>query len=135
MYEKKNIMVSNEFVEIYKHFNVISQVEKMNKLSRKELFLMLILAFDNFSEDNNIVIENTDPFNVEVKTILSMMQDQTEDTEDFKLLKELQEETGEQYVDTERIVDMDGNLLPKPLTDTEAIELRRDINISEITKI
>ena len=132
---EKNIVVSNEFVEIYKHFNVVSQIEKMKGLSRKELFLLLILAFDCYSEENNIVVGNTDPFFSEGETILAMMQDKMGDTPDFQILKELQDETGEKYVDSDRIIDMNGNKLPKPLTDTEAIELRRDINISEITRI
>ena len=37
----KNITVSNEFVDIYKNFNVVSQVDNMKKLSKRELYFKL----------------------------------------------------------------------------------------------
>jgi hypothetical protein len=48
MNKEKYITVSKEFLEIYKNFNVYSQVESLKKLSRKELLLMLILGVDSF---------------------------------------------------------------------------------------
>ena len=37
----KNIHVSNEFVDIYTNFNVVTQVEKMKQLTKRELYLLL----------------------------------------------------------------------------------------------
>lgn len=119
------------FVEIYKLFNVVSQVERLKNLSRKELLLMLTLAVDTFSEDNHIVIENITPFKDELKLIYDLQQDNAITDEDILYLAKV---TGEKYIDSEMIVDSNGDELPEPLSEEEAIELRRDINITEITE-
>ena len=36
--EVQKIKVSNEFVDIYTNFNVVTQVENMKKLSKREVF-------------------------------------------------------------------------------------------------
>lgn len=131
MNETKKVIVSPQFVEVYKLFNVVSQVEKLESLHRRELLLMLILAVDTFSEDNPIVIENITPFKSELELIYSLQQDSEVNDED--ILK-LSSDTGEKYIGTDNLVDVYGNSLPCPLTEQEAIELRRDINISEITE-
>ena len=41
---EKNIVVSDQFFEIYKNFNVTTQVEEMMCLDKHELYLLLVLS-------------------------------------------------------------------------------------------
>jgi len=127
---ESNFLVSELFLEIYKKFNVCSQIEKMNLLSRKELFLMLTLAVDSFNEENLAVIENCRPFKRELEIILALQDD--ESVEDPDIL-ELSKEIGEKYIDTHNLISSSGKL-PKPLSDEEALILRRDLSIDSVTK-
>ena len=128
--DKKYITVSDKFVKIYKFMNVI-KVEEIKELSRKELMLMLILAVDSFSEDNVALIENLRSFKDELSIILSLQEDNTCTDKD---ILELASETDEKYIDTSKIRDINGNELPDPLTEEEALNLRRDMSINDIIK-
>jgi hypothetical protein len=129
MDKEKYITVSDNFVEIYKMFNVNRQTEKMKKLSRKELMLMLVLAIDSFSEENPAVIENFRDFKTEMELIYGLQQDQ--ECQDVDLLS-LGNETDEKYIDTSKIIDFRGEELPAPLSEEQALQVRRDIGISNI---
>ena len=54
----KKIVVSDLFVDIYTNFNVCSQVEKMNTLTKKELYLLIILALDKHDDNDPVVLHN-----------------------------------------------------------------------------
>ena len=129
MDKNKYITVSDEFVEIYKMFNVIKQTEKLNQLSRKELMLMLVLSIDSFSEENPAVLENFKEFKSELEIIFDLQQDK--ECTDVDLLS-LGDETNEKYIDTSKIRDGKGEELPTALTDSEALQMRRDIGINNI---
>lgn len=125
----EKIQVSENFVDIFKHFNVNSQIDKMSQLSRKELLLMLTLAVDSYSEDNNIVIENFRPFKGELDLIYQLQNDET--VTDADILS-IAQETGEKYIDTTNIAQSDGSSLPTATTEEQARILRRDLGISQI---
>ena len=129
MDKEKYITVSDDFVAIYKMFNVNRQTEKMKKLSRKELMLMLVLAIDSFSEENPAVIENFRDFRSEMELIYGLQQDN--ECTDSDLLS-LGKETDEKYIDTSKILDSKGDELPPSLTEEEALQMRRDIGINNI---
>jgi hypothetical protein len=129
MEKNKYITVSDNFVETYKMFNVIRQTEKLDQLSRKELMLMLVLAIDSFSEENPAVLENFKEFKNELELVFNLQQDQECTDED---LLQLGKETDEKYIDTTKIRDMKGEELPTALTDSEALQIRRDIGINNI---
>jgi hypothetical protein len=129
MDKNKYITVSDNFVEIYKMFNVIKQTEKLNQLSRKELMLMLVLAIDSFSEENPAVLENFKEFKTELEIIFDLQQDKECTDED---LLQLGKETDEKYIDTSKIRDNSDQELPTALTDAEALQMRRDIGINNI---
>lgn len=131
MEKNKYITVSNKFVEIYKMFNVVKQTESLSQLSRKELMLMLVLSIDSFSEENPAVIENFKDFKSELELIFDLQQDKECTDED---LLSLGKETDEKYIDTSKIRDVHGDELPKPLTEEEALQMRRDISITNIMK-
>ncbi len=131
--ENKNnyVKVSDNFVDIYKMFNVTNQSEKMSKLSRKELMLLLLLAIDSFSEENHAVMENFKNFKTEMEIIYDLQQDKECTDQD---LLNLGKETDEKYIDTSKIIDSKGNELPSPLSEQEALQMRRDISINDIIK-
>jgi hypothetical protein len=129
MEKNKYITVSDNFVETYKMFNVIKQTEKLNQLSRKELMLILVLSIDSFSEENPAVLENLKDFKNELEIIYDLQQDKECTDED---LLQLGKDTDEKYIDTSKIRDIKGEELPTALTDSEALQMRRDIGINNI---
>jgi hypothetical protein len=129
MEKNKYITVSDNFVETYKMFNVIKQTEKLNQLSRKELMLMLVLSIDSFSEENPAVLENFKEFKNELELVFDLQQDKECTDED---LLQLGKDTDEKYIDTSKIRDKSDQELPSPLSDAEALQMRRDIGINNI---
>ena len=120
----KIIKVSPLFIEIYQNFNVIDQTEKMKSLSKKELYLLLTVCLDKFSDTDKTVKQNFHPFKKEVMDIFDVQDDK--DT-NISELSELIEETGDKYIETDHIQDNDGNILPDPLTLEEVRDKRIDI--------
>lgn len=127
MNKDSKIIVSDEFVKAYKLFNVIKL--DLSNLSRQELLLLLVVAVDVFSEENSVVIDNFRPFQSEINIILDLLSDKDIDDPDLLNLATL---TNEKYIDTSKIEDSLGNDLPKPLTNNEAIEMRRTIGIDKL---
>ena len=127
--EELKVNVSDEFIEIYRKFNVVEQVEIIKKLKESnpnEFYLLLFLVLDKHSDDDKINIANLTPFEDEVMEIYDM-QDDKEVTND--VLKELAKITNDTYVDTNCLVDKNGEKLPEPYTKEEV----RDLKISIIT--
>jgi hypothetical protein len=121
----KNITVSNEFVEIYKNFNVVSQIDNMKKLSKKELYLLLIVCLDKFSDEDPVVNFNFQSFKKEVSVDIFEIQDDKTPT-DIDLIA-LIDETGDKYIETDYIVDINGENLPDPLTKEEVRDAKINI--------
>ena len=122
---EKKVVVSEDFVNIYKKFNVISQVENMKSLSDRELYLLLTVCLDKHDDELSIVKYNFQPFKNEVMEIFDI-QDDKETTN--QVLIKLIDETGSQYIETSDIVGPDDNKLPEPYTKEEV----RDVKISII---
>jgi hypothetical protein len=120
----KPIKVSKLFIEIYQNFNVIDQTEKMKSLTKKELYLLLTVCLDKFSDTDKTVKQNFLPFKKEVMELFDIQDDKETQV---KELVELIEETGDKYIETEHIQDNDGNILPDPLTKEEVRDKRIDI--------
>jgi hypothetical protein len=124
---KNNITVSELFMNIYKKFNVVNQTSEMSKLSRFELYLLLTLAVDKFNEDDPVVCSNFSSFITELTEIFDVQDDkETIDTDLLQLINR----TGDKYIDTDIIVDKEGNKLPEPLQKDEVRELK--INLLDI---
>jgi hypothetical protein len=121
----KKLIVSDDFVDIYKHFNVSSQIERMKNLTTRELYLLLIVALDKHSDEDPTVVSNFLEFEDLCMKIYDIQDDKETDDEDFK---KLIEETGDKYIDVEVIVTSDGRKLPEPFTREEV----RDIKIDNI---
>ena len=124
---ENTIHVSNEFVDIFSNFNVVTQVEKMKGLSKRELYLLLTVCLDKFSDEDPVVKYNLIPFREEIMAIFDI-QDDKEPTD--QVLIDLVKETGDKYIETDYIVYNDDQKLPEPLTKEEV----RDAKINIINK-
>ena len=127
----KNINVSNEFVDIFKNFNVINKVEEMKALSKKELYLLLTLCLDKHDDGQPTVVYNFQPFREQVMELFEI-QDDKETLN--PVLQELIKESGDKYIETDNIVDVDGNKLPEPLTKEEVRDAKINIINSDISE-
>jgi hypothetical protein len=122
---EKKVVVSEDFVKIYKNFNVINQVENMKSLSERELYLLLTVCLDKHDDELSTVKYNFQPFKDQVMEIFDI-QDDKETTN--QILLELIDETGSKYIETSDIVGPDEEKLPEPYTKEEI----RDVKISII---
>lgn len=122
----KKIVVSDLFLDIYKNFNVLSQVDNMNKLTERELYLLLVACLDKHSDDDPVANHNYLPFEKQIMEILDVLEDKGTTN---KVLLDLIDETGENYIETDGIVDSNGESLPDPLTKDQV----RDAKISKIS--
>jgi hypothetical protein len=122
---EKKIVVSEDFVNIYRNFNVVDQVENMKKLSDRELYLLLTVCLDKHDDELPVVRYNFQPFKDQTMEIFDI-QDEKETTN--QVLLSLIDETGSQYIETTDIVNSKGDVLPDPYTKEEI----RDVKISLI---
>ena len=122
---EKKIEVSDNFVEIYKNFNVSSQSDKMDKLSKKELYLLLILCVDKHSDEDPVCINNYKNYSKEL-TLISSLQDGEEVNDD--IIKQLCDETDDKTINVDILVDSSGNKLPDPMKKNEV----RDAKIHNV---
>src|ERR1039457_1430917 len=120
----KNIVVSDTFVDIYKNFNVVNQVERMKALSKKELYLLLILCLDKHVDEDPVVKFNMAEFSEFAMKIFDVQDDK--ETTDVDLPK-LIEETDDKYIETDNIVDSNGGKLPDALTKEEVRDAKINI--------
>jgi hypothetical protein len=120
----KKVVVSDLFMDCYKHFNVYSQVERMNELSERELYLLLILCLDKHDDENTVVKHNFIPFEKQIMEIFDV-QDDKEVTN--KVLLDLVKETGDTYIETENIVDGSNNKVGDVFTKEEVRDIRIDL--------
>lgn len=123
--KSKKIKVSDEFVNIYRNFNVYNQIDKLKFMSKKDLYLMLTLCLDKHSDEDPVVVNNFLPFKEECMKIFDVQDDKGTDDLD---LKSLIDETNDEYIDTDILVDSTGGKLPDPYTQQEA----RDIKIQKL---
>ena len=121
---ENKIHVSNEFVDIFSNFNVVTQVEKMKQLTKKELYLLLTVCLDKFSDEDPVVKHNLLPFKEEIMNIFDV-QDDKEATD--SVLIELITESGDKYIETDYIVYNDDQKLPDPLTKDEVRDAKINI--------
>jgi hypothetical protein len=122
------MIVSNKFIKIYQNFNVVSQIKEMTELSEEELLLLLIVTFRTYSY-TDIVMETFKYFQTELEYIDSVMFDENLTDQEKLRMREI---ILDRYLDTDKILDVDGNPLPEPTTEKEAIDKRRLFNLKNI---
>ena len=124
--KEKNLKVSDFFVDIYIHLNVCSQVERMKQLSKKELYLLLIVAIDKHSGDDPVLLHNLEPFENYADKIFDLSDDK--EVHDTNLL-ELIKETDDKYISTKNVVDSKNQPLPEPLSKEEVRDAKINLTI------
>jgi hypothetical protein len=122
--ETPKLIVSDEFLEIYRNFNVYDQIEQINKLSDRDRYLLLILCVDKHDDENPIVLYNFKPFKEEIKEIYEV-QDNKETTN--QVLLDLIKETDHKHIESDYIRDKDGNQVPDPFDKNEVRDKKIDI--------
>ena len=120
----KNINVSKDFVDIYTNFNVITQVEKMKQLTKRELYLLLTVCLDKFSDEDPVVKHNLIHFKEEIMNIFDVQDDK--EATDLALI-DLITESGDKYIETDNIVYNNDQKLPDPLTKEEVRDAKINI--------
>ena len=121
---ENKLVVSEDFVNIYKNFNVVNKVEEMKSLSKKELYLLLTVCLDKHDDEQPTVVYNFQPFREQVMELFEI-QDDKETLN--PVLEELIKESGDKYIETDNIVDELGNKLPDPLTKEEVRDAKINI--------
>jgi len=121
---ENKIHVSNEFVDIFSNFNVVTQVEKMKQLTKRELYLLLTVCLDKFSDEDPVVKHNLLPFKEEIMNIFDV-QDDKEAID--SVLIDLITESGDKYIETDNIVYNNDQKLPDPLTKEEVRDAKINI--------
>ena len=119
--------VSDLFIDCYKLINVININDKISLLSKRELFLLLILVSDTHDTESNIVFDNVKNYELELKTVLELWDSNSTTDTDLIYLSEV---TGDTSIDVSVLVDKNDGILPKPLSATEALVLSREIKIN-----
>ena len=121
---ENKIHVSNEFVDIFSNFNVVTQVEKMKQLTKRELYLLLTVCLDKFSDEDPVVKHNLLPFKEEIMNIFDVQDDK--EATDLALI-DLITESGDKYIETDNIVYNNDQKLPDPLTKEEVRDAKINI--------
>lgn len=122
--EETKFVVSDKLIEIYKNFIVSDQIEEINKLSEKERYLLLIICVDKHDDSNVIARYNYKPFKKEIQEIYEV-QDNRETT--VSALLELIKETNHNHIESDCIVDSNGNKLPEPFDKNEVRDKKIDL--------
>ncbi len=100
MQPEKTIDISKSFFEIYRNFNVTDQIQEMKSLEKRELYLLLTLCLDKFSDEDPVVRHNLIPFREEIMEIFDIQDDKEPSN---PLLINLINETGDKYIETDFI--------------------------------
>lgn len=132
--KEKQIAVSDLFKEIYINFNVSNQLENMKNLERRELYLLLTYALDKHSDEDSVVLKNFQPFKDEVMEIYDIQDDKDVSNE---ILLALIEETGDKYIETDDLVDSEGEKLRNPYSKEEARDAKIEMTMgnNDITSL
>jgi hypothetical protein len=142
--EIKKLVVSDLFIEIYENFNVYNQIDKMNLLTDRELYLLIALCLDKHAPDPKIseisnvvqynfgyseIKENTSVNVVNIREKVSEIYNLQDDKEVTNpIIKKLIKESDHKYIETKNIIDKNGNKIRDPFT----IDEIRDIKINLI---
>lgn len=122
--EEVKLIVSDEFLEIYKNFIVCDQIEKIKSLSDRERYLLLILCLDKHDDENVIALHNYKPFKEEIKEIYSLQDNKETDNQ---VILDLIKETDHKHIESDCIRDKNGNKVPDPFTKDEVRDKKIDI--------
>lgn len=122
--EETKFVVSDNLIDIYKNFIVSDQIEKINQLSEKERYLLLVICLDKHDDADVIARYNYKPFRKEIQEIYEV-QDNKETK--VQVLLELIKETNHKHIESDNIVDSNGDKLPEPFNKNEVRDKKIDL--------
>ncbi len=111
--------VSDNFLNIFRNFNVSDQRKNMSLLTREELFILLDTCIDLHDENDPIVELNFSPFIEEIKNLLTI---QSEEISDDKILSSLQKRYGHRLIYERKTIN--GDDFPSPYNKDEVRNLK-----------
>ena len=114
---KDRIIVSDLFYEIYTNLNVHDDLsKKIKKLSKKELYLFLIIVPDIYNVDDIVVSKNVSIFLKEIKSLLKSIEEEKPDNKDIQ--KVINQYGQINTITSDDIRNKSGYPLPKPRSKT-----------------
>lgn len=120
MYDELNdtefkIVVSDDFANIFRLFNVFDQKETLEKFKKthteEDFYLLMSICVDRHNDDDMIVCNNFEPYIPVLDEIASHKDNIDNNMEIIPILAKLGEITKDKYINTEILVDKDGNYL------------------------
>lgn len=112
------IKVSELFLDIYKNFNVSDQRDRLNLLSREELYILLETCIDRHDSDDQTVLFNLSTSCEEMSELRNLHKDKEFTDQD---LKDLQNKFSDLIFEIET---QSGEELPEPYTKDQVRELK-----------
>ena len=128
--KEKTLIVSDNFVETYRYINVRNCVNNMNRLDRWELLLLIAMAVNNIPSSSYVLQHNLKEFINEVELIYNYLNDDSTQPTDIDLLYLVEKLDND--LDLSYVHDKNNNKLPAPIPEPEAIQMAREIKITEI---
>jgi len=126
------IKASNELLEVWKYLPLIDLETEISNLDKVEKILLYLLTSDRYSMPNENVVKNIEYIKDIEKIIISFNLEETMSEEDTEIFDELKIKTGSNFIDSDKIVDKDGNRLKDPPKGNEIPKLIREIKIKKI---
>jgi len=126
------IKASNELLEVWKYLPLIDLETEISNLDKVEKILLYLLTSDRYSMPNENVVKNIEYIKDIEKIIISFNLEETMSEEDTEIFDELKIKTGSNFIDSDKIVDNDGNRLKDPPKENEIPKLIREIKIKKI---
>lgn len=112
---EKKLLVSDEFVEIYKYLNAGDMTDAIANLNEIERYALVGLSLDNHDIQNHFVRHNLLP----LKNIGQAIYDAMEELGSNEIIDQLINLTGDKYIDLTVLVDGLGNEMPNPANESE----------------
>lgn len=103
------IIVSDELIDIYLNIDKVNRIDSIKQLSKRELYILLLIVIDNHDDNNKYVKYNCRPFEKEAFEIYKV---QNNEKINSVILNKLIENSSEHYIETTNIFDSEGNSLP-----------------------
>ncbi len=113
--EKKKLLVSDEFVEVYRYLNAGDMTDAIANLNEIERYALVGLSLDNHDIQNHFVRHNLLP----LKNIGQAIYDAMEELGSNEMIDQLIDLTGDKYIDLTVLVDGSGNEMPNPANESE----------------
>lgn len=140
--EVKKLVVSDLFIEIYENFNVYNQINKMNLLSDRELYLLLTLCLDKHAPDHPVddisrivqynfgyseIKEDTSKNVINIREKMDEIYNLQDDIVTNPIIKKLIKESGYKYIETKNIYSLTGKKLREPFSRDEIRDIKIDL--------